>query len=263
MSEQFANRDLMAEGSELEAIIEETNRPAMESEVAEGRMPDISALDAADGAGGPGPSTSEGAFMAPVESIDAETATDDLPTGEYPDMEPIRSGGGASPSMASAGGDDESYVRLRLAVVGDQLEVVDAWSVDGPLVVEEKLHGDLAYEVRCGDQQLCVGSVADAGELRGFPNPDGPPDQQGHAIVRDPNPEIAVRVPTTHVTVDDLPQVEVLLYRLKGGATDQAMNGGPLTEQMEDRAREVARLSGLDLDVLPNDRAAAVRRAIG
>ena len=60
-------------------------------------------------------------------------------------------------------GTGEGYVRLRMRLRGDVLQVVDSHFVEGPLAQHSTFHGSHAYEVSLGDQLLHAGSLPDLG----------------------------------------------------------------------------------------------------
>lgn len=258
MTEQLSNRDLMANGVPAPPPVGDPMKPTMDAQVAAARMPEVSALAA--GSGAAPPSSDGGSYMSPAPSPDADEGPAPTPAA-LPDQEPPRGSGAAA--AGSDSGAPGGYLRLRLAVEGGTLRVLDAWAVEGPLATEDRITGDLAYEVRRGADVLCVGSIPDAGEIRSFPNPDGPPEQQRHFVRADPEPEIAVRVPAVGLRSADLDQVQVRLYRIKSGAPQSGLAPAELAEEAGRGSREVASLTGVDLSTLPNGRAAEIRRVLG
>lgn len=157
---------------------------------------------------------------------------------------------------------DERYVRIRLRVAPDGLSVQDIKAVDGPLVADEDLFGDLAYEVTVGATRVASGSVPDAGINRAFPHPDPAPGQEGHHFVATPFQDILVRVPGDVVSVRDLPKVEIALYRLKEGPLPRAEGTEPVAQRFSRQLREVGRVRGIDLGALPKASRAEARRGL-
>jgi hypothetical protein len=78
----------------------------------------------------------------------------------------------ANVTRAEAAQQPAGYVRLRLRVTDGEMAVVGAKAVEGPLV-EPKLQGALAYEVTVGRKRVTAGGIADVGERRSFPDPEG------------------------------------------------------------------------------------------
>jgi len=157
----------------------------------------------------------------------------------------------------------DGYVRLQLRVAGGDVSVVGATAVPGPLVDRPKLHGDLAYEVTLGSKRVAVGSAPDVGVRRSFPNPDGPPEQQGHFISEAPSYEIPVRMPASEVSLAALPRVQIKLYRIKEDLPPAEIQPGPIGPQFERELREVATVKGLKLDTLSAPIQAQLKKALG
>jgi hypothetical protein len=179
---------------------------------------------------------------------------------ELPPMEPPKAAGGET----ATGGGKEGYVRLQLRVAGDRVTIVGARAVEGPYVPRETIHGALAYDVTVGDRRLAVGSIADAGERRSFPNedPKAPPEQRGHHISEVPVYEVSVRVPASELSLAALPKLNVRLYRIKEEVDVVPPGKGPLGVQLHRELREVARVGGLELTTLDKPHQEELRRAL-
>jgi hypothetical protein len=154
------------------------------------------------------------------------------------------------------------YVRLRLRVAGSRVSVAGATAVEGPLVPDSKLDGDLVYEARLGDRRVAVGSVPDAGVRRSFPAPGGPPEMRVHHEEELPVYEVAVRVPASEVALADLPKLEVALFRPKEELPRGPLEARPLAEQFSRQLREVGRLKGIRADKLEAPAQAQLRKAL-
>lgn len=157
----------------------------------------------------------------------------------------------------------DGYVRLQLRVSGKKLSVVGARAVEGPLVQESKLDGDLVYEVALGGRRVSVGSVPDAGVRRSFPAPDGPKEMQGHFISELESFDVAVRVPASDVELSALPKLEIALYRLKEELPRQTLDERPLSEQFGRELREVGRVKGIRPERLAEPFQAELKKALG
>jgi hypothetical protein len=177
-----------------------------------------------------------------------------------PKVRPEMKGGEA---MAEGSPKKEGYVRLRLRVSGDRVAVAGAAAVEGPLVSESKLDGDLAYEVLLGDKRVAVGSVPDAGVRRSFPAPRGQGEMQGHFVTEVPTFDVAVRIPASEVSLAALPKLDIALYRVKEELPTAPLEGRPLAEQFGRQLREVARLRGIRPDRLSEPIQVELRRALG
>ena len=133
---------------------------------------------------------------------------------------------------AEASEGKERYLRLTVRVEGDQLRVVDAQTVAGPVAaVEPHLSGALAFEATFGDRQLALGSIPDPGTLRSFPSPDGPPELQVHNIIQPDTFDFTVRIPSHDLPRSAAPKIAITLHRVKGG-----------------ELRPIARLDGIKKD---------------
>jgi hypothetical protein len=177
---------------------------------------------------------------------------------ELPEMQPPK-------PPATAAKAKEGYVRLRLRVSGDQVTVVGAKAVEGPLVERPHLHGSLAYDVVLGAKRVTAGSALDLGERRSFPNesPGAPPEQRGHHIEEVPVYELNVRVPASEVSMKAVPRLSIRLYRIKEDVDIRLAKPGPLGEQFPRELREVGRVSGIKPAELASPLRAELRKALG
>jgi hypothetical protein len=157
---------------------------------------------------------------------------------------------------------DEGYVRLRLRVSGDSVSVVGAKAVEGPLVEDTRLHGDLAYEVAVGSRQVASGAIPDVGVRRSFPSPQGPPEQRGHFVSAVPTYEVTVRVPAKDVSLRSLPRLEITLYRLKEALPRPPLPSTRLGEQFARELRPLAQVKGIKTEQLPEPVQAQLRKAL-
>jgi hypothetical protein len=159
----------------------------------------------------------------------------------------------------------DGYVRLRLRVSGDRVEVVGAKAVAGPLVERQQLHGSLAYDVTLGAKRVAAGAILDLGERRSFPNesPKAPPEQRGHYISEVPTYEINVRVPASELPIAALPKLTIRLYRIKEDVDIGHAPPGPLGERFTRELREVGRVNGVRVEDLSAPHRAELRKALG
>lgn len=157
----------------------------------------------------------------------------------------------------------DGYVRLQLRVAGEKVSVVGVTAVEGPLVQETKLDGDLVYEVALGGKRVSVGSVPDAGVRRSFPSPDGPPEMRGHFVTELESFDVAVRVPASQVSMSALPKLDIALYRLKEALPQRTLDARPLSEQFARELREVGRVKGIRTDRLAEPLQIQLKRALG
>ena len=161
-----------------------------------------------------------------------------------------------------AEGQTERYVRMRVCVRGDEVEVVGAWAVEGPLAAPEKLHAGMAYEVAVGESQVATGSIPDVGVRRSFPpdEPDG--EMKGHHIEELPSYEFPVRIPQAEMSVRSLPRLRITVYRIKGEVPEELLSGAPLGRQFAEELRPVAELKGLRMKDLPDDVQEQLKKAL-
>ena len=152
------------------------------------------------------------------------------------------------PAQGSTG---EGYVRLRMRLRGDVLQVVDSHFVEGPLAQHSTFHGSHVYEVSLGDRLLHAGSLPDLGVQRSFVAPEGEASGRGHHVVERDVVEFMARVPAAEVTPQTLAGIRVTLHRVKEPVHVQRLGTEPLGEQLERQVRSVAQVVGLPQSALP------------
>ncbi len=145
---------------------------------------------------------------------------------------------------------DEAYLRLSLHVEKGKMSLNQARKVDGPLLIEEdRIDGDLAYEVILSSKRIALGSIMDVGVIRSYPNPYGVPDQEGHFFVELPSYQFDVRIPAKDLSISLLPQVEIILYEVKS-PINNIISAKSLADQFRNEIREVTRLKGINIQAL-------------
>jgi hypothetical protein len=157
---------------------------------------------------------------------------------------------------------DEGYVRLHMRVEPDGLSVQNITRVDGPLIANEELHGDLGYEVAVAGQRVASGALPDVGLRRSFPPQEPAAGQAGHFFTPAPSYEFIARVPRDKISLDALPEVEVALHGIKEGPVPRTEGPEPLAAVHPRQLREVTRLRGIRLEDLPRSVQASARRAL-
>ena len=167
-----------------------------------------------------------------------------------------RSGGGRRMTK-------EGYVRLRVLVQNEELSIVGAKFVAGPLAPVETFHPGLAYEVMLGSRRVAAGLIPDAGVWRSFPDPLARLEMQGHHITHVSSYEIAVRVPAQELSVSALPKARITLYRWRGTGATAAVMGRSLKTQLKGRVDTIAMLDGIRLNQLSERAQAELRKALG
>ena len=184
------------------------------------------------------------------------TAKDAGGRGTQEPQEPVRRRGGPA----------EHYVRMRVRVDDDGLSIVGSHLVESPLAQTTAFQGAFAYEVTDGDRLLHAGSIPDLGVVRSFAKPDGTPEQLRHHTYELSTYEFDARVPAAALTRAALPQINVVLYRVKERAPAralpaQALSNAPLDVQRARELREVGRIVGLPSSVLRSVLSTKARRA--
>lgn len=162
----------------------------------------------------------------------------------------------------------EAYLRLVVSVEGDKMSVMDASVVDGPLVEQPDLTGQMAYEVLIDGRRVAGEAFADLGVASSAVPPDDP--SRGHHFAELKNFDFVVRIPRGEVTQEELGRVEVELVR--PARTSELSEeiapapGVPFAQAAADRGvappKVVARLEGIDLNELPEKAAAAIRKGL-
>jgi hypothetical protein len=145
----------------------------------------------------------------------------------------------------------EGYVRFRVRVEDGEMTVVDSHLVESTLVQQSAVHGNFVYEITEGEKRLHLDSIPDLGVFRSFANPDGPPEQRRHHIYELSTYEFDVRVPVKELASAALPRVAIALYRVKDARPPMTAGVMPLSAQYQRELREVARLEGIPIQVLP------------
>jgi hypothetical protein len=173
--------------------------------------------------------------------------------GELPAQLEPRPARGAAP--------EKGYLRIRVRVEGGELSVEHIRAVEGPMVTNEALHGDLAYEVTIGGRRISSGAIPDVGMMRSFPPREPAEGQEGHFFTPATSYEFVVRVPKEAVSLRSLPRLNVTLFRIKEPVP--ATEGPePLGDRFPKELHEVGRIRGIRLQQLPQHAQAEARRAL-
>jgi hypothetical protein len=157
---------------------------------------------------------------------------------------------------------EPGYVRLRVHVEDGEMSLQDITAVEGPLIENAPLQGDLAYEVLVGGKRVASGSIPDVGLMRSFPHPDPAPGQEGHYITPATSFDFMVRIPRDAASENNLRRMQIPLYRIKETPLPQTEGPESLGERFEKELREVGRIRGVKIDDLPRSAQAQARRAL-
>jgi hypothetical protein len=166
-----------------------------------------------------------------------------------------------SPSRGEAA-DEQGYVRIRVRLENGELSVQDLRHVEGPLVANEELHGELAYEVTIGGRRISSGAIPDVPTLRSFPHPEPAPGQEGHHFTPATSFEFLVRVPKEALSERALPRLRIAVYRIKEGPVPRTEGPEPLAERFPKELREIGRIRGIRIEDLPKSAQTQARRAL-
>jgi len=157
--------------------------------------------------------------------------------------------------------EDEAYLRLRLRVEDEQMSLVEARKVEGPLLMENEINSNFVYEAVLPSKRLALGSIIDVGVNRSFPNPEGVQGQEGHFFIELPSFEFNARIPAEELSLPDLPKVEIAVYRVKS-PVKESVREKSLAREFGNELREVAKLKGISLKALPKKSQAEIRKVL-
>jgi hypothetical protein len=140
-----------------------------------------------------------------------------------------------TPGDVSPGG----YVRLRVRVTSDQMRIVGAARVDGPLAQSAGIVGDHAYEVTLDGQLISREGLPDIGVSRAYPRPG----QVEHHLTERPSVEFNIRVPLDRLPESALARLRLSLFSFPDASSRKI--SGLVTEQFGQQAKLVAHLDGV------------------
>jgi hypothetical protein len=192
--------------------------------------------------------------LLPLMGTESSTATGENLMTKVQDMSqtpPSPGQGLQKPGSKHAGpSPSDGYVRVELHFANNQLSVIGAREVEGPLTTPSAVINGSAYEVLLGDQQIALGSIPDVGLRRAFANRDVPDPEGKHRFIQVPSFDFFVRIPKAYISAVNLPRLTILLHNVRQ-APDRLAPGAALQRQSGVETAEVARLSGLSLERLP------------
>jgi hypothetical protein len=171
-----------------------------------------------------------------------------------PDQKPpaqVPPGAGTAAGAGDPDPEASGYVRIRIRARDGQLRVVDSSLVEGPLAQPTGFPMPNAYEVSLDGRLLHADAVPELGVSRSFPNPGGPPVQQGHHFGVQDIVEFVVRVPAREITPDTVGRIQVQLHRVKDEVPAAGSPEGAVSDRFRRAVRPIAELVGLPASVLP------------
>ncbi|SIT39326.1 hypothetical protein BN2475_190188 [Paraburkholderia ribeironis] len=170
--------------------------------------------------------------------------------GTMSEMPPSHNSGPQRASEVTMPTRSDGYLRLEVRFENGKLSVIGAKIVPGALTNPTALIQGKAYEVLIADQQISVGSLPDVGVRRAFANRDVPGPEGKHRFVQVPAFEFFVRVPTVHITAENLSKMNVILYEVRE-TPDRLVPTLAMQKQPGVEAMEVVRVSGIQLESIP------------
>jgi hypothetical protein len=152
---------------------------------------------------------------------------------------------------------DEAYLRLTLRMHDGKMSLIQAHKVDGPLLIEDRIYGNLAYEVILSSKRIALGSIIDVVVNRSFPNPYGMPGQGGHFFAELPSYEFDVRIPAKDLSISVLPNIEIIVYEVKS-PMDTIIGEKSLAYQFRSELEKASQLKGIDIQALSHQSQAEI-----
>jgi hypothetical protein len=163
---------------------------------------------------------------------------------------PMEVAGEKKPSRKAAGPPSERYVRFRIRVKDGKMSIVDSHLVEGSLLTPDTVGGNYMYEVTLGEKRLHLDSIPDLGVKRSFTNITGIHDETREHITHLSTYEFDIRVPEKDLIAEDLPKIDIALYRTKERPAKMTRGLKPLDVEFERELRVVARLKGINAKML-------------
>jgi hypothetical protein len=154
---------------------------------------------------------------------------------------------------------DAGYVVLRMRVQNGELAVIGSRLVEGPFLESQDLiPSGIAYEVSLKRKRIAIGSLPDVGEQRSFPRPK---EGHEHHITVLPGFDFNLKIPANKIKFNELPGVDITLYRFKENIPMLPLTEAPLAEQFERQVRTVAHMKGIQVKRLTEDIQKSLKKA--
>lgn len=185
----------------------------------------------------PSPSRAKRNTMEPLPKRKHEPAdgTHDLDEQVAPDAVP------------EVDGEAPGYIRLRVHVDDGEMTVRDAKFVAGPLnKVGDLVTPGLNYEVKVRRRRVAVGDVPETTEWRGYPDPTGRPEMEGHHIVEQTSYDFTVRIPADQIDEDSLEDLSIDLFRWRGRGPGDHIDISELSKEPKTAVERLASLRGIE-----------------
>jgi len=107
---------------------------------------------------------------------------------------------------------EKKYIVLRMQILGEEVSVQSAETMEGPVVISSEVTGDIAYEVTDGERIYAVGTFPDPRYRRVY-LPDG---TSREAFVPDKPALFKVIIPEFELRKETLAELVVSLYSIPG-----------------------------------------------
>jgi len=139
------------------------------------------------------------------------------------------------------------YIRLRVHVDEGDMTVRDARFVAGPLnKLSDEVTPGLNYEAKVGRRRVAVGDIPETTEWRGYPDPTGRPELQGHHIVEQTSYDFTVRIPADQIEESSLQDLRIDLFRWKGRGPGDHIDITELSKEPKAAVERLASLRGVE-----------------
>lgn len=156
---------------------------------------------------------------------------------------------------------EPGYVILQMRVQNGKISVINSRKLEGPFIENENIiQNGIVYEALLKDQRIAIGSIPDYGEQRSFARPDS--SQEGHYITILPSFDFNVKVSTEKITLKDLPNIKLNLYRFKEHVPDLSLTKMPLNVQYKKEIRTVAEMNGIRIEQLNENVKKSLRESL-
>lgn len=200
-----------------------------------GRMPADPGVTTRTPAGGPTMPAS------PKPHGTSDSAVSRMERFDGPEPRPDRGGKGDMRPRPGDGQDHfaSGYIRLRIRIAGERMQIVGARAVDGPLAAPASFVGEFACEIMLDATPLAVEGLPDVGVSRSYPRPG----QHEHNFETRNVFEFNVRIPKAALSEDALQRLRITLYRFPDASVKHVV--GSLSLAYEQQARVVARIEGV------------------
>lgn len=219
---------------EAPTIVEDAGKPSMAAEAVKPRRIDRKIVLMAED---PTPSRATRNTMDPLPKRKPKPSRG---SADGSDQEPLE----AAPEPEETG---SGYIRLRVHVDDGEMTVRDARFVAGPLnKLSEVVTPGLSYEAKVGRRRVALGDVPEVTEWRGYPDPSGRPELEGHHIVEQTSYDFTVRIPADEIDEGSLEDLRIDLFRWRGRGPGDHIQITQLSKEPKTAVERLASLKGVE-----------------